>query len=179
MADALPNPLAAPPREQRDERALLALLLLLALLGAWLATRDETPDLPSPVALPLERPAPRGAAAPVPDYAETLRRPLFSPDRGASGSAAPPPAAPVAVPEAAPGGAGGSLDGWTLVGFTVQDGRVLALLQEGSGTPPRRLRSGEELAGWTLAGTAGRRGVRFERDGETFDLTLPGLAGFE
>ena len=168
----------AEARNSRDERALGALFVLLALLAAWQLARDETPDLPASLAVPLQRPAARAAGDPAAEVAEILDRPLFSSDRGRDrgreGQAATRPASVAAAePEATPATA---LEGWTLVGLTSQGDRVVALLREGANGATRLVRSGDVLGGWTVLGQGGRRVLLLQRDGELAELSIMGHA---
>jgi len=160
----------AEPRNSRDERALVALLLLLALLAAWQLARDETVDLPASLAMPLPRPAPRGAGEPAAAFAEILERPLFSRDRGQGRQAAAVPKA-VATPEPDTATAT-TLDGWTLIGMTSQGDRVVALVREGQGGATRTVRSGDTLDGWTVIGSRGRRVMLLQRDDDQAELSI-------
>jgi hypothetical protein len=164
----------ADARNSRDERALGALFVLLALLAAWQLARDETPDLPASLAVPLQRPAARAAGDPAAEVAEILERPLFSSDRGRERQAVTRPASVAVVePEAAPTTA---LEGWTLVGLTSQGDRVVALLREGANGATRLVRSGDMLGGWTVLGQGGRRVLLLQRDGELTELSIMGHA---
>ena len=164
----------AEPQVRRDERALAALFGLLALLAAWQLSRDETPDLPVSLAMPLQRPAARAGGGAAADFAEVLERPLFAPDRGHARQVAPPATAMAAVPQATPAAA---LQGWTLVGLTSRGAHVVALVRQGSDGPSRLLRSGDLLDDWTVLGRAGRHGLLLHRDGEQTELTMAAHAG--
>jgi hypothetical protein len=160
--------------DRRDDRALAALFVLLALLAAWQLGRDETPDLPATLALPLARPAARAGGGAAADFAEIVERPLFSQDRGRARVVVAPAPAAAAVPETAPAAA---LEGWTLVGMTSQGDRVVALVRQGTDGPTRMVRSGDLLGDWAVLGSQGLRALLLERDGEQAELTMAGHAG--
>ncbi len=154
---------------RRDERALLALILLLCVLAVWQVSRDDTPDLPDTVAVPLQRPAVRQSGATVPEYGEVLDRPLFHPSRRRTPepeSARPEPAQPATAVRAA-------LEEWVLVGLMDLGDRAIALVRQGANGPVLTVRTGEQLGDWTLVGAAGRGSALFERDDEQTELVMP------
>jgi hypothetical protein len=164
----------AEPLHRRDERALATLFVLLAVLAAWQLSRDEAPELPASLALPLQRPQPRAGGALAADFAEVLARPLFNPDRGQA-RLAPAPAASAAAAEAEPAPAT-ALEGWMLIGMTSQGERVVALVRQGTEGATRMVRSGDLLGDWTVLGSRGPRTLVLQRDGEEAELAIAGHA---
>jgi hypothetical protein len=161
-------------RARREILALAALAGLLAALAGWqfLGLDEEAaPNIAMPVARPAAPAAGTAVAAP-PALAEILERPVFAPGRRrivpiAEAQAAPPPPPPARPPLSA---------SHVLMGWTTTDGQLVAWLRQQSGGRVIRLRAGEGLDGWTLAGTAGRRMLVFERNGARQTLGVPGGA---
>lgn len=169
-----PRPPAS-PRERRETRVLALLAATLAGLAAWqvMAGPEEEPlGIAMPVRPPAAPASPgSGPAGAAPDTAAILDRPLFSEARRrvapiAVAQAAPPP--PPAAPLSAE---------YTLLGLFRTEGTLVALLRQGGrGGAVLRLRAGEELGDWTLAGAEGARAVAFTRAGERQVLALPAAA---
>lgn len=111
-----------------------ALVLILALQLA----------LPYRSAMPIDNAlAPRRARpvaeTPLPTYSTLMESPIFAPDRSPGGSGASGPAGPA------------SLEGLVVVGIAIRPGSATALVKTGDG-PVTKLRPGQEIAGWRLAG---------------------------
>jgi hypothetical protein len=147
----------------------MALILLLCVMAIWQMSRDDTPDLPDSVAVPLQRPSVRQSGGTVPEYAEMLERPLFHPSRRRTPEPEAVPPEPVLPATAVRGG----LDGWTLIGLMDFGDRAIALVRQGANGPVQTLRTGEQLGDWTLIGAAGRGAALFERDEEQLELIMP------
>ncbi len=173
------------PAEARQDRRQVRLLALLALtlaaLAVWQVASEAEEDPLLGIAMPVRPPqAAEGAPAP-PGIADTdamMERPLFSETRRRfvpippARAAAPPPAPPPPPLAAA----------HKLIGLSVADGQVVALVQSGTGRAAkvRRLRQGEALAGWTLVGSEARSVVfRRGEDGPSQRLDLPSAAPAE
>jgi hypothetical protein len=161
-------------RSRREVWGLALLALTLAGLAGWQLLAPEEEALPG-IAMPVRPPtqaAPAQPAADRPELTDILERPVFTPARRrylpvAEALAAPPPPPKPADPPLS--------DSYQLMGLTSAGGQVTALLRAATGGALLRLRSGEQLEGWTLAGLAGRRTLAFERDGERQLLAPPGI----
>lgn len=171
---------AGPDRRARREIAGLGLLALcLAGLAAW-QVLAEPEDEPLGVAMPVRPPpvaALRNSDAPAgPDAAAIVERPLFSEARRRAAPIAAAQAAPPPPPPAAPAPPLSATH--RLVGISLAGDQVVALLREGSGREATllRLRSGDQLGDWTLAGLERPRTLRFERGEEHQLLALPDAA---
>lgn len=157
--------------ERRTELACLALVLLLLLQLAWVATRALLPPSPTPVepaasALTVADQLARRAVSPQVS-AEMRDRPLFWAGRRAIAAAVSKPAPPPAkkVPR---------LKEVRLLGiFGAGDsGGIIALVKNRQ----QRIQVGEELSGWTLQEvTAG--GATLVNGGETHTLELKRSSG--
>jgi len=138
---------------------LLSLLLAAAgvVLLAWIGQQWRDPDLVSlekPAAKPyqgVEIPEPRQfKPAPIGEYQETVERPLL----WASRRPIEPPAAP--TPQtAAEDEPASPPKGYRLTGVVISEGEPLALLAKGEEV--LRLREGESVEGWQIAGITTRR----------------------
>lgn len=168
-----PRPPAS-ARQRRETRLLGLLAVTLAGLAAWQVAAGSGEE-PLGIAMPVRPPAapapPGPAAGTAPDTAAILDRPLFSEARRraapiAVAQAAPPP--PPAAPLSAE---------YTLLGLFRTGETLVALLRQGGrGGALLRLRAGEALGDWTLAGAEGARAVVFTRAGERQLLALPAAA---
>lgn len=146
----------------------------LAGLAAFQLAAGLEEEAPGGVAMPVRPPAAAPSPAPRPATAsldEILERPVFAPSRRrvlpiAEAQAAPPPPPPPA--EDPP-----LSQGFVLLGIVQSGEEVAALLRETHSRALHRLRRGEALQGWTLAGAAGRRALLFEREGERQILEMP------
>ena len=118
------------------------------------AGADQTAGLPTTPAL-LERKE---------AYAGIAERPLFRPQRQPAPppSAEPPPPATVET---------GSLDGLDLTAILISPEVTSAWIKDPSDPAPKRLRLGDEQAGWSVKAILADRLV-FERQGETHELLL-------
>lgn len=164
--------MASDPRHRRETRLLGMLAMTLAALAAWqvLAVFDDAPGaIAQPVRLPAAASA-AGEAAAV-DTAAITERPLFVPTRrrampiAAAVAAEPPPPPPVRLASR-----------FQLVGIVVTEGRAAALLRAGAAGATVRVREGEAIEDWILAGTAPGRAAVFARGEERETLRLPRIA---
>ncbi|WP_295390139.1 hypothetical protein [uncultured Thiodictyon sp.] len=121
------------------------------------AGADPTAGLPTAPALPESKEA----------YAGIAERPLFRPQR----KPAPPPSAepPPATVET------GSLDGLDLTAVLISPEVTSAWIKDPSDPALKRLRLGDEQAGWSVKAILADRLV-FERQGETHELLLLNFA---
>lgn len=159
-----------------------ALALGLASLAAWQVAEGLEPLDPRHglVAGAASGPPAAPAIGAPPDTRDTTaitERPLFSrgrrlpaPIAQAMAAEAPPPPPP--PPLAA---------GYKVLGITQSNGETTAILRQTEGNRIIRLRSGERLGEWTLAGVERRRALRFQRGDQQQVLTLetraPGRSG--
>ncbi len=156
-----------------------ALLVVLALAGILVLQWRDWPRPLSPVGPPRSdqgAAADPGAAAdaslttPAPPeaketYASVAERPLFRPQRKPE----PPPAAePTPEPEAVQDG---TLEGLDLSAVLISPGATSAWITDPSAPQIKRLRLGDEQAGWSVKAILADR-VVFERQGETNELLL-------
>ncbi len=102
-------------------------------------------------------------------YASVAERPLFRPQRKPE----PPPSAEPAT-ETAPEEAG-SLEGADLSAVLISPGVTLAWIKDPSAPDLKRLRLGDDHAGWSVKDIRADR-VVFERQGETNELILRDFA---
>lgn len=113
---------------------------------------------PVPIADPV--------VAVVPDYAQILMRPLFSPTRSSAGTGADDASASV------------QLSDFTVVGTALGRGLTTAVVR-GPGGETRLLKVGDRLVGWTVA-AIGRDAVVLDADGRRKELPVtaqPAQAG--
>lgn len=146
------------PRRRDGEvlPALAAIVLIVAVVAQFaMPVRTEFPDV---VGIALRR-APPTPASVVGTYPLLLSRSIFAPSR-ATGAAAAGETAPV------------GFNGFSLVGIVVVRNAARVVVRSGDGTS-RRLRPGQEIAGWRLAGADRQRAI-FIRGGERRVLTVGG-----
>lgn len=164
-------------RPDRATLLLATLALTLTASAAWQLATDSAEHWPIAANAGAGAPAaaqPPSAGGPpeARDTSAITERPLFvrtrrlpAPIAAAIAAEAPPP--PPAPPLATR---------YQLLGISRAAGDTTALLREVAGARMLRLRSGEQLGGWTLAGIEGRRVLRFERGDESQTLTLEAKA---
>lgn len=116
--------------------------------------------LPYRSAMPLDSGLAPRRARPVaetalPTYSTLLESPIFAPDRAPGGSGAAGPA---------------SIEGLVVVGIAIRPGSATALVKAGDG-PVQKLRPGQEIGGWRLAGVDPSH-LSFVRGSERRILTL-------
>lgn len=170
----------------RHNRTGLGTLSFLAFAGAgvltWYALNmpiDITPvantDAPRPVAGEIAaKAAPSVPIEALPNFAETLARPLFAPQRRPDPPVAdkPPEKVPEQVAEAQPAEVAPSVAGLRLVGM-MQTGPSAhrAMIRAGEKGAGSWMAVGDEIEGWRLSSIEKDR-VRLEHDGQSAELRL-------